>query len=77
MLVLINNARQEYYSNLVAENCQAKLFRVSETLLDLKTDNMLPPSHDNASSLAHEMSEYFVHKISTIRSELDLVAGLA
>ncbi|KAK2556445.1 hypothetical protein P5673_021685, partial [Acropora cervicornis] len=30
MLVLINNSRQEYYSNLVAENChdQAKLFRV-------------------------------------------------
>ena len=31
---------------------------------------MLPP-HDNASSLAHEMGEYFVHKISTIRSKLD------
>lgn len=76
MLVLINNARQEYYSNFVAENCQAKLFRVSETLLNLKTDNMLP-SHDNASSLAYEMGECFVHKISTIRSELDLVAGLA
>lgn len=76
MLVLINNARQEYYSNLVAENCQAKLFRVSETLLNLKADNMLP-SHDNASSLTHEMGEYFVHKISTIRSELDLVPGLA
>ena len=72
MLVLINNARQEYYSNLVAENChdQAKLFRVSKTLLNLQADNMLPP-HDNASSLAHEMGEYFVHKISTIRSKLD------
>jgi len=50
MLVLINNARQEYYSNLVTENChdQAKLFRVSKTLLNLnQADNMLPP-HDNA-----------------------------
>ena len=37
ILVLINNARQEYYSNLVAENChdQAKLFGVSKTLLNL------------------------------------------
>ena len=72
MLVLINNARQEYYSNLVSENChdQAKLFRVSKTLLNLQADNMLP-SYDNASSLAHEMGEYFVHKISTIRGKLD------
>ena len=72
MLVLINNARQEYYSNLVAENChdQAKFLKVSKTLLNLQADNMLPP-HDNASSLAHEMGEYFVHKISTIRSKLD------
>ena len=44
--------------------------RVSKTLLNLKADNMLP-SHDNASSLTHEMGEYFVHKISTIRSKLD------
>ena len=45
MLVLINNAHQEYYSNLVAENChdQAKLFRVSKTLLNLQADNILPP----------------------------------
>ena len=72
MLVLINNARQEYYSNLVAENChdQAKLLKVSKTLLNLQADNMLA-LHDNASSLAHEMGEYFVRKISTTRSKLD------
>ena len=72
MLVLINNARREYYTNLVAENChdQAKLFRVSKTLLNLQAHNMLPP-HDNASSLVNEMGEYLVHKISTIRSKLD------
>ena len=49
---------------------QAKLFRVSKTLLNLQADNMLPP-HDNVLSLAHEMGEYFVYKISTIRSKLD------
>ena len=56
MLVLINNARREYYMNIVAENChdRAKLFGVSKNLLSLRADNMIS-AHDNASSLAHEM----------------------
>ena len=73
MLVLIKHVVKSTIRTLSqTENChdQAKLFRVSKTLLNLQADNMLPP-HDNAFSLAHEMGEYFVHKISTIRGKLD------
>ena len=72
MMVLMNNFHREYFMNLVAENChdQAKLFRVGKNLLNLRADNMLP-LHDKASSLAHEVGEHFIHKISTIRRKLD------
>lgn len=70
-MVLISNARQKFFRNIVAEKChyQAKLFRVSKNILNLPADYRLPPN-DNASSLAHEMSESFFHKIKTIRSKL-------
>ena len=48
---------------------QSKLFRASESLLNLQEDKCLPP-HTNASVIANEMGEYFIHKVVAIRSKL-------
>lgn len=61
MMVLINNARRKIFMNVVAEKCHYQA-RVSQNILNLPADNRLPPN-DNASSLAHEISESLFHKI--------------
>lgn len=72
MMFLMDNARRNYYSDFISENChdQAKLFRACKSLLNLQTDNTLPP-HTDQSLLGHELGEYFALKISTIKNELD------
>ena len=60
-----------YYKELIDENSsdQSKLFRASKSLLNLQADKSLPP-HCDASVLANEMVEYFIHKIVATRSKL-------
>ena len=45
------------------------MFRASNSLLNLQADKSLP-SHTDASVLANELGEYFIHKIVAIRSKL-------
>ena len=68
---LMNEARCTYYKEFIDENSsdQSKLFRASKSLLNLQADKSLPP-HTDASVLANEMGEYFIHKIVAIRSKL-------
>ena len=67
----LNNARKTYYSKFIEENSsnQSKLFRESKRLLNIQADKTLPP-HTNAVKLANDMGDYFVHKITAIRSKL-------
>lgn len=58
---LMNEARCTYYKQCIDKN--------SKSLLNLLPDKSLPP-HTNASVLANEMGEYFIHKIVAIRSQL-------
>ena len=54
---------------------QGRLFRASKRLLNFHVDRALPP-HSDARMLANEMGEYFVHKITAIRSALDADASV-
>ena len=67
----MNNARRIYYSKFIEENSsnQSKLFRESKRLLNIQADKTLPP-HTNAVKLANDMGDYFVHKITAIRTKL-------
>ena len=68
---LMNEARCTHYRPFIDKNSsdQSKLFRASKSLLNLQEDKSLPP-HTNASALANEMGEYFIHKVVAIRSKL-------
>lgn len=57
----MNEARCTYYKQFIDKN--------SKSLLNLLVDKSLPP-HTNASGLANEMGEYFIHKIVAVRSQL-------
>ena len=70
------NSRRAYYKQYIDENSsdQRRLFRASKRLLNFHVDRALPP-HTDPRMLANEMGEYFVHKITAIRSELDVGAS--
>ena len=72
----MNESRRAYYKQYIDENSsdQGRLFRASKHLLNFHVDRALPP-HMDARMLANEMGEYFVHKITAIRSELDADAS--
>ncbi|PFX25634.1 RNA-directed DNA polymerase from mobile element jockey [Stylophora pistillata] len=69
--LLMNEARSTYYKEFIDKNSsdQSKLFWASKSLLNLQADKSLPP-HTDASVLANEIGEYFIHKIVAIRSKL-------
>ncbi|CAH3036895.1 unnamed protein product, partial [Porites evermanni] len=71
-LHVMNESRRAYYKQYIDENSsdQGRLFRASKRLLNFHVDRALPP-HSDARMLANEMGEYFVHKITAIRSALD------
>ena len=48
---------------------ESKLFRASKRLLNMQPDKVLPP-YTNALTLANEMGEFFVHKITSLRLKL-------
>ena len=71
VIYIMNNARRTYYSQFIEENSsnQSKLFRESKRLLNILADKTLPP-HTDAVKLANDMGDYFVRKITAIRSKL-------
>ena len=64
------------YKQYIDENSsdQRRLFRASKRPLNFHVGRALPP-HTDPRMLANEMGEYFVHKITAIRSELDAGAS--
>ena len=71
VIYVMNKARRTYYSQFIEENSsnQSKLSRESKRLLNIQADKTLPPQ-TNAVKLANDMGDYFVHKITAIRSKL-------
>ena len=71
VIYIMNNAGRTYYSQFIEENSsnQSKIFRENKRLLNIQADKTLPP-HTDAVDLANDMGDYFVHKITAIRSKL-------
>ena len=71
VIYIMNNARRTYYSQFIEENSsnQSKLFRESKRLLNIQADKTLPP-HTDTVKLANDIGDYFVRKITAIRSKL-------
>ena len=69
---LMTKARIEYYTDLIEENSinQKKLFRESKRLFHNAVDDGLPPNLD-CGNFANDLGNYFVQKITCIRSRLD------
>ena len=72
MTLLMNKARQAYYSDLMSNNSNdlKHLFKVSKNLLNIASTPVLPP-HEDKQQLANEMGAFFIRKIANIRSDLD------
>ena len=68
----MNEARQVYYSTLIAENSHDKkhLFKVSKKLLNI-TGSPVLPLHEDKQKLANEMGMFFIKKIDHIHLDLD------
>ena len=67
---LITEAKSSYYSKQIAEAENSKsLFKIVDSLLSPESSNNLP-SHDSDVDLANDFSEFFMDKISKIRSHL-------
>jgi exonuclease III len=69
---LMNEARRTFYTNFIKENSdnQGKLFRAVNKLLVVK-DELCFPNYHNNTALATDIGEFFVRKISRIRSDID------
>ena len=69
---LMNEARRVYYNQFIEDNStdQRRLFAVSKSLLNMKKDRFLPSTH-SVSLLANNMGQFFIAKITNIRSKLD------
>ena len=69
---LMNSARRDYFSNLIAENSsnQRKLFRTTNSLLFEPTDVSFP-DHIPPDDLANNFGNYLVQKIELINVSLD------
>ena len=67
---LIKKAHSDFYENLIQENSsdQGKLFKISKQLLNQSFEVPFPP-HVSKSMLANVMANFFVEKISNIRSK--------
>ena len=73
---LMNSARLDYFSNLIAENSsnQRKLFRTTNSLLFAPTDVSFP-DHIPPDDLANNFGNYLVQKIELINDSLDALGS--
>ena len=71
---LISRAKKQYYNDKVeqCEGDQAKLFKITESLLHQKGKTALP-NHLSLADLANDFNTFFENKITKIRVELDQI----
>ena len=69
---LIEQAKREYYTDFINENStdQRRLFNAVNRLLGRSSDEQYPP-HVTSKCLANDFGQFFVRKITNIRSELN------
>ena len=70
-IVLMNEARREFYTDFVTENSnnQRQLFKATTRLMNLEKEMTLPV-HTSSEELANQFGDYFVTKIRDIRSSI-------
>ena len=68
----MNQARRSFYTNFIDENSadQGRLFRATKKLLVRKDEFSFPDYHDKT-ALANGINDFFVSKITRIRSDID------
>ena len=68
---MVKKAKQSYYSSIISENAsdQKALFNTVDRLLYRKTDRQYP-SCESSLELCNNFSDFFVNKITKIRTEL-------
>ena len=68
---MVKQAKMSYYSSIISENAnnQKMLFNTIDRLLHRKAERQYP-SCDTTQELCNNFSDFFVNKITTIRSEL-------
>ena len=77
---LVQQKRRSYYSSLFIQlnnTNQKELFKTFNKLFDQNKNNLSLPSHDNPSSLADAFNNYFLNKVSNIRSTLPSSTNLS
>ena len=70
---LVKQKRTAYYSSLTMKlhgSNQQQLFKTFNKLFDHNKNKLSLPSHDNPSSLADTFNNFFLNKVSSIRSSL-------
>ena len=69
---LINKAKKTYYTDFISDNSenQGKLFRAASKLLITKNELNFP-NYTNNTALCNDIGEFFVRKVSKIRSDVD------
>lgn len=69
---LMNKSRQQFYTEFIEENSsdQKKLFKAANKLFGNGKQLRFPENTDKL-VLANDLSRYFVHKIETIRRDID------
>lgn len=69
---LINKAKKTYYTDFISDNSenQGKLFRAASKLLTTKNELNFP-NYTNNIALCNDTGEFFVRKVSKIRSDVD------
>jgi hypothetical protein len=69
---MISNSKVDYYNQKINESSdsQRSFFNCIDELLNRKQSSKLP-DHNSDKTLAHQMSQFFVDKVSTIRSKLE------
>jgi hypothetical protein len=72
---VVKDAKATYYNNLVEENAKdsKKLFKILNSLLGKSKQKALP-EHSNLTELLDRFSDYFISKVSDIRSSISQVA---
>ena len=68
---MVKNAKQSYYSSIISENAsdQKALFNTVDRLLYRRTDRQYP-SCESSLELCNNFSDFFVNKITKMRTEL-------
>ena len=69
---LMNEVRLVKYNQFIEDNStdRRRLFVASKSLMNMKKDRS-PPPHSDVSLLANDMGQFFIAKITNIRSKLD------